>query len=70
MLREFILSEDGAASVDWVALTGGIMLLAFAVIYGIYSTGASSTSKSVNATLVTAGTAVNVGPAPSQSTFE
>lgn len=41
MLRRFIQAEDGAVSVDWYAFTGGLLLIVFAVIYGIYGTGAA-----------------------------
>lgn len=69
MFRRFLQAEDGTVAVDWVAVTGGVVLLAFAVIYGIYSTGGASTSSSINATLVATGTAVQLGSPPDQGSF-
>ena len=69
MFTRFFKSEDGVATVDWVALSAGVLILAIAVLYGIMGTGAASTATSVNKTLITAGTAIDPGPAPGQADF-
>jgi Flp pilus assembly pilin Flp len=36
---QFIRDEDGAVTIDWVALTAGILLLGIAVVYAIFESG-------------------------------
>ena len=65
----FLSDENGAVTIDWVALTAGILLLGIALIYGVFNSGVSQLATKINSNLVNAGTAVNVGSGPSQSTF-
>lgn len=54
-LRDFIASDDGAVTVDWVVLTAAIVGLGFAVIGVFYSgnmTLADSVSDAVSNTQV------------------
>ena len=57
MLGKFLGDETGAVTIDWVALTAGILLLGIAVVYGIFEGGVSSLTTSINSNL---STAVNV----------
>ena len=68
-LRSYLLDDSGAVTIDWVALTAGILLLAIALIYGIFSSGVSSLSKKINSNLINAGTGVDIGDAPGQDAF-
>ncbi|MEM0987794.1 MAG: hypothetical protein AAGK00_02865 [Pseudomonadota bacterium] len=63
MLRKFLRDDSGAVTIDWVALTAGILLLGIAVVYAIFNQGVSPLVSSINSNLATAVT-VNVGPAP------
>ncbi len=63
-LYNFIRDEDGAVTIDWVALTAGILLLGIAVVYGIFNTGVSSLMLEINSTLDTAVNTGIIGSAP------
>ena len=65
----FLNDESGAVTIDWVALTAGILLLGIALVYGIFNTGVSQLATKINSNLVSAGTGVDTGSAPSQTTF-
>ena len=51
MVRKFLNDETGAVTIDWVALSSGILLLGIALIYGIFNTGVSNAAKNINASL-------------------
>ena len=63
MFTKFLNDDDGAITIDWVALTAGILLLGIAVVYAIFNKGVQPLINSVNSNLSTAVT-VNVGTAP------
>lgn len=52
-LNRFCRDEDGAVTVDWVVLTGGILILGILVTAPII-TGATSTSSGVSGSLANA----------------
>ena len=59
---EMFLSDDaGAVTIDWVALTAGILLLGIIVVYSIFNNGVSSLVSKVNSTLSGVVVSVNVG---------
>ena len=60
---KFLKDESGAVTIDWVALTAGILLLGIAVVYAIFNNGVNPLISSINSNLSTAVT-VNVGTAP------
>ena len=64
IFTKFLRDEAGAITIDWVALTAGILLLGIAVVYAIFNNGVEPLVNSINASLRTAGTGVNVGDAP------
>ena len=39
---KFLSDDAGAVTIDWVALTAGILLLGFIVVYAIFNDGVSS----------------------------
>jgi len=45
-IKNFIVSEEGAITVDWVVLTAGLAFLGLAVVYMLGST-TSNTSESI-----------------------
>ncbi|MEM1343314.1 MAG: hypothetical protein AAGI34_01895 [Pseudomonadota bacterium] len=57
MFTKFLNDEAGAVTIDWVALTAGLLLLGIAVVYGIFTTGVGDLTNDINASLV------NVNPA-------
>ena len=69
MIRSYLLDETGAVTIDWVALTAGILLLGIALVYGIFNTGVSSLSTKINSNLINAGTGVDIGDAPGVDSF-
>ncbi|MEM8792791.1 MAG: hypothetical protein AAGE80_14315 [Pseudomonadota bacterium] len=62
--KNFIRDEAGAVTIDWVALTAGILLLAIALVYGIFNNGVEPLVERINSSLSTAGSGVNIGEAP------
>ncbi len=45
---KFLGDDAGAVTIDWVALTSGILLVGIMVIYAIYNNGASATVDNAN----------------------
>ncbi len=50
-LRGLVRDESGAVTVDWVALTAGILLLGIAVVYAIFSNGVAPLTQAISSTL-------------------
>lgn len=69
MFTKFLRDESGAVTIDWVALTAGILLLGITLVYAIFNNGVGSLAKNINSNLKNAGANVNTGSAPKQSTF-
>ena len=69
-LRCFRSDVIGAVTIDWVALTAGVLLLGIMVVYAIFNNGVSVLVSNVNSTLssvstdVSIGTVENINPAP------
>ena len=64
---KFLADDAGAVTIDWVALTAGILLLGIMVVYAIFNNGVSSLVSSVNSTLADVGTGVNIGTLENQN---
>jgi len=60
----FLSDDAGAVTIDWVALTAGILLLGIMVVYAIFNNGVSSLVSNVNSTLSNVTTNVNTGNVP------
>ncbi|MEM7744863.1 MAG: hypothetical protein AAF409_14240 [Pseudomonadota bacterium] len=63
-LRKFLRDDSGAVTIDWVALTAGILLLGIAVVFAIFREGVQPLVDSINTTLQGAVPGNIVGPAP------
>ncbi len=59
-------ADAGAVTIDWVALTAGILLLGIMVVYAIFNNGVASLVSNVNETLSSITTDVTAGAAPNQ----
>jgi len=66
---KFLSDDTGAVTIDWVALTAGILLLGIMVVYAIFNNGVATLVQNVNSTLSSLTTDVSVGTVPSQSTL-
>lgn len=62
--QHFLSDDAGAVTIDWVALTAGILLLGIMVVYAIFNGGVASLVTSINATLSSVTTAVDTGAVP------
>ena len=51
MLSKFLRDDTGAVTIDWVALTAGILLLGIAVVYGVFEGGVKPLTDSINQNL-------------------
>ncbi len=58
---KFLSDDAGAVTIDWVALTAGILLLGIMVVYAIFNNGVSTLVSKVNSTLEGVVTSVSVG---------
>ncbi len=61
---EFFSDDAGAVTIDWVALTSGILLLGIMVVYAIFNGGVGTLVSNVNSTLQGVSTDITIGPAP------
>ncbi len=61
---KFLSDDTGAVTIDWVALTAGVLLLGIMVVYAIFNNGVSVLVSNVNSTLEGVSTNVNIGVAP------
>ena len=66
---KFLSDDAGAVTIDWVALTAGILLLGIMVVYAIFNNGVASLVSNVNSTLAGVTTNVSTGDTPSQATM-
>ena len=66
---KFLRDDTGAVTIDWVALSAGILLLGIMVVYSIFNNGVKNLVLNVNSTLEGIGTNVDVGTAPSGCTL-
>ena len=69
MFTKFLRDESGAVTIDWVALTAGILLLGITLVYAIFNNGVGSLAKNINSNLKAAGANVSTGTPPSPSVF-
>ncbi len=63
IFNKFLKDEAGAVTIDWVALTAGILLLGIALVYGIFNNGVAPLQTSIN-TQLGAAVSVDTGDAP------
>ena len=61
---KYLCDESGAVTIDWVALTAGILLLGIMVVYAIFNNGVSVLVSNVNSTLGGISMDVTAGPVP------
>jgi Flp pilus assembly pilin Flp len=50
---DFLNEDTGAITIDWVALTAGILLLGMLAVFSIFNNGVSPVASEVNSTLST-----------------
>ena len=48
----FIGDDAGAITVDWIALTAGVLVVGITIVYAVFNTGVSSLVLNVNSNLV------------------
>ena len=61
--KRILADDQGAATVDWVALTAGVLLAGIMVVYAIFNDGVSSLVVDVNDTMATTSIAADIGTA-------
>ncbi len=55
----FLNDDAGAVTIDWVALTAGILLLGIAIVYVIFQNGVAPLVTDINSTLSGAAIGMN-----------
>lgn len=58
-LQRFLRDESGAVTIDWVALTAGILLLGIMVVYAVFNDGVGPLLSTVTDSLNTANVVTN-----------
>ncbi len=58
---KFLSDDAGAITIDWVALTAGVLLLGILVVYAIFNNGVSALVSNVNSTLEGVTTDISIG---------
>ena len=66
--NEFLGDDAGAVTIDWIALTAGIMVVGILVVYAIYNDGVTSVVIDINAMAVDL-TSIDVGTPPDPVSF-
>ncbi|MEM7188800.1 MAG: hypothetical protein AAF439_04240 [Pseudomonadota bacterium] len=70
IFNKFLRDESGAVTIDWVALTAGIMLLGITIVYALFNGGVGDLADSINTNLTNASSnTIDTGaiPAPNGS---
>lgn len=70
MLKKFVDDTSGAVTIDWVALTAGILLLGMTLVYAIFNNGVGDLAKSINSAMSAVDPAIDTGDRPGQSSFQ
>ena len=61
---KFLRDESGAITIDWVALTAGILLLGIVLVYAIFNNGVSSLGSTMNSQLSNMGATATLPTTP------
>ena len=63
LLHQFLADHRGAVTIDWVALSAGVLLLGVTTVYGVFGAGLSGAIADTNGTLIAA-SSFDFGPRP------
>ncbi len=64
---KFLSDDAGTVTIDWIALTSGVLIVGIIVVYAIYNNGVASVVTGVNSTLVSVSTDLDVGTLVNQN---
>lgn len=67
--RDFLIDDAGAVTIDWVALTAGVLLLGILVVYAIFNNGVSNLVSNINETLEGVAVNIDTGTTPDATTM-
>lgn len=70
MLNGYIRDERGTVTIDWVALTAGVLLVGITVVYSLFGGGVADFTRDLNSTMTAMDSTIDTGAAPSQATFQ
>ncbi len=62
---KFFRDDTGAVTIDWVALTAGVLLLGIMVVYAIFNNGVAVLVNKINSSLTNVDLVTDVGLTPS-----
>ena len=66
---KFLGDDAGAVTIDWVALTAGILLLGILVVYSIFNNGVQALVTNINSTLEGVSNTIVIPTLDSGSTY-
>ncbi|MEL6977237.1 MAG: hypothetical protein AAGM38_00970 [Pseudomonadota bacterium] len=69
-IRTFLRRDEGAVTVDWVALTAGVALFGLAIAYFIIENGIDPLAGSLSTKLATEANTLNVTPGVAKPTID
>lgn len=58
---DFLSDDAGAVTIDWVALTAGVLLLGILVVYSIFNKGVAPLVSKINAELGSVAVNISTG---------
>ncbi len=61
---KFLSDDTGAVTIDWVALTAGIMLVGIMAVYSIFNSGVAPLAVNISSTLAGLTTDIDTGLVP------
>ena len=61
IFTKFLSDDAGAVTIDWVALTAGILLLGIMVVYAIFNGGVNDLVTKINNTLKNVSLSTSIG---------
>ncbi len=64
---KFLSDDAGAVTVDWIALTSGVLIVAIIAVYAIYNNGVISVVAGIDSTIVSVSTDLDAGTLVNQN---
>ncbi len=64
---KFFRDDTGAVTIDWVALTAGVLLLGIMAVYSIFSGGVAPLAVNISSTLAGLTTDIDTGLVPNMN---
>ncbi len=64
---KFLGDDAGAVTIDWIALTSGVLIVGIIAVYAIYNNGVISVVAGIDSTIVSVSTDLDAGTLVNQN---